>query len=64
MRRGRHCMLGFVAISAGLIIILSLVLPSAFWWFILAVLLIGFGIWYIRCFSAAESFFPKIRCSF
>ena len=49
MRRGRHCMLGFVAISAGLIIILSLVLPSAFWWFLLAVLLIGFGIWYIRC---------------
>ena len=49
MRRGRHCMLGFVAICAGLIIILSLVLPSAFWWFILAVLLIGFGIWYIRC---------------
>ena len=49
MRRGRHCMLGLVAIFAGVIIILSLVLPSAFWWFILAVLLIGFGIWYIRC---------------
>lgn len=49
MRRGRSCLPGFAAIFAGLIIILSLVLPSAFWWFILAMLLIGFGIWYIRC---------------
>lgn len=49
MRRGRRCMLGYVAIVAGLIIILSLVLPSAFWWFMLAAVLIVFGIWYLRC---------------
>ncbi len=49
MRRRRSCILGLVAILAGLIIILSLVLPSAFWWFILASVLIVFGIWYIRC---------------
>ena len=49
MRRGRSCILGLVSILAGLIIILSLVLPSAFWWLVLAVVLIGFGIWYIRC---------------
>ena len=49
MRRRRSCILGFVSILAGLIIILSLVLPSAFWWFFLAVVLIGFGVWYIRC---------------
>ena len=49
LRRGRNTLLGYVAILAGLIIILSLVLPSAFWWFILAALLICFGFWYIRC---------------
>ena len=49
MRRGRNTLLGFVAILAGVIIILSLVLPSAFWWFILAALLICFGFWYNRC---------------
>ncbi|MBQ9685800.1 MAG: hypothetical protein IJV41_04510 [Oscillospiraceae bacterium] len=49
MRRGRHCLWGIVAILLGLIIILALVLPSAFWWFALAAALIGFGLWYIRC---------------
>jgi len=49
MRRGRHCLLGFVSILIGLIIILSLVLPSGFWWFALAAGLIGFGLWYVRC---------------
>ena len=52
MRRGRNSLLGCVAIMAGVIIILSLVLPSAFWWFILAALLICFGFWYIRCCCA------------
>lgn len=49
MRRGRNTLLGFAAILAGVIIILSLVLPSAFWWFALAALLICFGFWYNRC---------------
>ena len=43
MRRGRRCLWGLVAIILGLIIILSLVLPSAFWWFALAAALIGLG---------------------
>ena len=38
-----------VPTMGGVIIILSLVLPSAFWWFILAALLICFGFWYNRC---------------
>ena len=49
MHRGRHCLWGCLAIAVGLIIILSLVLPSAFWWFVLAAALICFGVWYIRC---------------
>ncbi len=49
MRRGRHGGLGCVAILAGVIIILSLILPTEFWWFILAAALIGAGIWYMRC---------------
>lgn len=49
MRKGRHGMWGCVAIAAGLVIILSLVLPTEFWWFIFAAALVGAGIWYIRC---------------
>ena len=49
MRRGRHCLLGMLAIVLGLIILLSLVLPSSFWWFALAAALIGFGLWFLRC---------------
>ena len=36
MRRGRRCLWGLLAIILGLIILLSLVLPPAFWWFALA----------------------------
>ena len=49
MRRGRRRLWGLVAIMMGLLILLSLVLPPSFWWFTLAVGLIGFGLWYIRC---------------
>lgn len=49
MRKGRHGFLGCVAIAAGLVIILSLVLPTQFWWFILAAALIYIGVWYVRC---------------
>lgn len=41
--------LGCAAIVAGLVIILALVLPVEFWWFIFAALLIALGIWYMRC---------------
>ena len=49
MRRGRHSFLGCAAIGAGIIIILSLVLPTDFWWFVLAIILISAGIWFLRC---------------
>jgi NO-binding membrane sensor protein with MHYT domain len=35
--------------AVGLFILLALVLPSDFWWFFLAAVLIGFGIWVMRC---------------
>ena len=49
MRRGNHSIWSCTAIAAGVVIILSLVLPTEFWWFVLAAALIGLGIWYIRC---------------
>ena len=49
MRRNGFHLGGLIAISAGLIIILSLVLPKSVWWFILAAALIGGGFWLLRC---------------
>lgn len=49
MRNGKRFNLGGLFILAGVVIILSLVLPSQFWWFMLAAVLICFGIWLNRC---------------
>lgn len=49
MRKGRNSLWGCIAIVSGLVIVLSLVLPVEFWWFIFAAGLIGVGVWYIRC---------------
>ncbi len=48
MRRGRGGIWGCAAIAAGLMIILALILPTEFWWFLAAAALIALGIWYIR----------------
>ena len=51
MRRGKNggiCW-GWVAIAAGVIIILALVLTTSFWWFLFAAGIIAVGIWYLRC---------------
>lgn len=48
MRKGRNNIWGCVAIITGVVIFLALILPTEFWWFILAVVLIGAGIWFIR----------------
>jgi len=48
MRKGHNNMWGCVAIIAGIVIFMSLVLPTEFWWFILAAILIAAGIWFIR----------------
>ncbi len=49
MRRGRGCCWGLCEIGAGVVILMALVLPAAFWWFLLGAGLIGFGIWTLRC---------------
>lgn len=48
MRRGHRGKWGAVAIIAGFFIILSLVLPTSFWWFVLAGTLILLGLWFMR----------------
>lgn len=35
---------GWLAITAGIIILLSMILPSGFWWFMLGVCLIAVGL--------------------
>lgn len=50
MRGGKRSFnFGCIAIITGIVIILALILPSSFWWFMLAVALIAAGIWYMRC---------------
>ncbi len=49
MRRNNMNTLGLIAVGAGVLIILSLVLPKSFWWFALSALLIGAGVWLLRC---------------
>ena len=48
-RRNRKNGIGLIAIIAGVVILLAMILAVGFWWFILAVLLIAAGIWYNRC---------------
>lgn len=48
-RRNRGKPIGWLCIAAGIIIILALILPSGFWWFALAAVLICGGIWLLRC---------------
>lgn len=49
MRRNGMNLWGLIAIGTGVVIILSIVLPKSFWWFVLAGALICGGIWLIRC---------------
>lgn len=49
-RRGRRNRgIGLLAITAGVVILLAMILPVGFWWFALAILLISLGIWYNHC---------------
>lgn len=49
-RRGRKSRgIGLLAITAGVVILMAMVLPVGFWWFALAVLLISLGFWYNHC---------------
>ena len=46
-RRGPPA-IGWIAVFAGIIVLLALILPSGFWWFALGVALIAAGIWLLR----------------
>ncbi|MBQ6403928.1 MAG: hypothetical protein IJI27_08485 [Oscillospiraceae bacterium] len=49
MRRRRLGFLPLAVIAAGTVILLYLLLPSQVWWFLLALGLIWFGLWMLRC---------------
>lgn len=50
-RRGRGgCVLGIIAIAAGVLIILAMLLPTGFWWLALGAALIAAGFWLLRSF--------------
>lgn len=38
-----------ICVAAGMMIILGMVLPKAFWWFLLGAALIAVGVWLLRC---------------
>ena len=42
-------LIGFVFIAAGALIILGMILPKVFWWFLLGLILIAIGVWLLRC---------------
>lgn len=42
-------LIGFVFIAAGALIILGMILPKVFWWFLLGLVLIAIGVWMLRC---------------
>ena len=48
-RRRIRCLLGIFCIVVGILIILRMILPAGFWWFILGVALIAAGVWCVRC---------------
>jgi len=47
-RRSGGSLIGLAAVVLGLVILLSMVLPAGFWWFMLGVGLICGGIWLMR----------------
>ena len=50
-RRGKGgCTLGLVLIAVGILIILGILLPTGFWWFVLAGILIAIGVCLLRAF--------------
>lgn len=46
---GRGNLIGIVFIAAGTLIILGMILPKVFWWFLLGLVLIVIGVWFLRC---------------
>ncbi len=49
LRKGPCALFAVIAIASGVVIILSLILPTQFWWFMFAAALICLGVWLFRC---------------
>ncbi len=47
--RNRGSLIGCISIAAGLAVILSLLLPTGFWWFLFGTGLVAAGIWMNKC---------------
>lgn len=48
-RRRPRTLPGLICLVAGLVIVLSMILPVKFWWFLLGAALIGLGVYFMRC---------------
>ncbi len=48
-KKGRGSLWGWIAVAAGALIVLALILPVWFWWLVCAALLIFGGIWLLKC---------------
>ncbi|MBS7402870.1 MAG: hypothetical protein ACI3UZ_06305 [Oscillospiraceae bacterium] len=47
--KGNGGKIGCLTVLLGIFLLLALVLPPGFWWFVLGVLLIFVGFWIMRC---------------
>ena len=48
-RRNRNYGIGKLFIIMGVMVLLAMILPARFWWFVLGISLISFGIWFNHC---------------
>lgn len=48
-RRRKQDGIGKLLIIAGTLILLAMLLPGQFWWFVLGITLISLGIWFNKC---------------
>ena len=53
-RRNKRYGVGKLFIIVGTTILLAMILPVKFWWFILGISLISFGIWYNQCYKQGD----------
>ncbi|MEG0777637.1 MAG: hypothetical protein RR147_00730 [Oscillospiraceae bacterium] len=48
-RGSRSSRIGCFTVILGIFVLLALILPPGFWWFVLGAVLIWIGFWVIRC---------------
>ena len=50
-RRDKGYGIGKLFVIAGTVVLMAMILPVRFWWFVLGISLISFGVWYNRCYK-------------